>query len=156
MTLFATSWNPAMYSILLDTNVILDYLSRDRPAHAATVEALLTCMSRPDVRVFVPACILKDVYFVYARHYGSEEHARRLVALLRRAFEIAPLTTEILDTALASDEPDLEDGIVRAMAEGLGVDAIFSRDSKAYATSVIRRLDAGGVIRFFEVAGGVA
>lgn len=142
-----------MYSILLDTNVILDYLSRDRPAHSATVEALLTCMSRSDVRIFVPACILKDVYFVYARHYGSEEHARRVVALLRRAFEIAPLTTEIVDIALASDEPDLEDGIVRATAEQLGVDAIFSRDSKAYAASTIRRLDAGGVVGFFEVAG---
>ena len=31
-----------------------------------------------------------------------------------------------------------------------------SRDSKAYATSAIRRLDAGGVILFFEMAGGVA
>ena len=31
-----------------------------------------------------------------------------------------------------------------------------SGDSKAYATSAVRRLDAGGVIHFFEVAGGVA
>lgn len=141
-----------MYNILLDTNVMLDYLSRDRAAHNACVEALLTCMSRSDVRIFVPACILKDVYFVYARHYGSEQQARRLVSLLRRAFEIVPLTAEIIDIALASDEPDLEDGIVRATAEQLGADAIFSRDTKAYATSPIPRLDAKGIIDFFEKA----
>ena len=145
-----------MYSILLDTNVMLDYLSRDRPAHSATVEALLTCMSRSDVRIFVPACILKDVYFVYARHYGSEETARRLVSLLRRAFEVVPLTTEVFDAALSSDEPDLEDGIVCATAEQLGVDAIFSRDAKAYANSTVRRLDADGIVGFFETAAGTA
>ena len=61
-----------MYSALLDTNVLLDYLSADRAEHEVTVEALRACMLRGDVRIFVPACLLKDVYFVYERHYSAQ------------------------------------------------------------------------------------
>lgn len=121
-----------MYSVLLDTNVVLDYVSTDRPEHAVTVDALRACLSRDDVRVFVPACLLKDVYFIYERHYGTEGNARRIVALMRRAFEAVELTLDIVDAALVSDEPDFEDGIVRATAEAIGADAIFSRDVRAF------------------------
>ncbi len=135
-----------MYSVLLDTNVVLDYVSADRPEHAVTVDALRACLTRDDVRVFIPACLLKDVYFVYERHYGTEENARRLIALLRRVFEVVELTLDIVDSALVSNEPDFEDGIVRATAEAIGVDAIFSRDVRAFLNGPIRRLDAAGVI----------
>lgn len=137
-----------MHSVLLDTNVLLDLLSADRTEHGVTVEALRACMARDDMRVFVPACLLKDAYFVYERHYGPEADARRKIALVRRAFEIVELTVETIDAALASDEPDFEDGIVRATAEALGVDAIVSRDTRAYENSPIRRYSAGELLEW--------
>ena len=137
-----------MYSVVLDTNVLLDYLSADRAEHVVTVEALRACMVRDDVRIFVPACLLKDVYFVYERHYGSEADARRKITLMRRAFEVAELTLDIVDAALASDEPDFEDGLVRATAEALGVDVIVSRDVRAYANSSVKRLSAAELLEW--------
>lgn len=143
-----------MYSVLLDTNVLLDYLSADRAEHEVTVQALRACMLRDDVRIFVPACLLKDVYFVYERHYGSEADARRKIALMRRAFEVVELTLDIVDAALASDEPDFEDGLVRATAETLGVDAIVSRDARAYANSAVGRLSAAELLERAGARGG--
>lgn len=135
-----------MYSLLLDTNAILDYVCADRPEHVVTADALRACLAREDVRIFVPACLLKDVYFIYERHYGTEGNARRIIVLVRQVFEVVELTLDIVDAALASDEPDFEDGIVRATAEAIGADAIFSRDIRAFQTSPVQRLDAAGVI----------
>ena len=73
------------------------------------------------------------------------------MALLRRAFEVTELTLEILDAALASDEPDFEDGLVRATAEALGVDVIVSRDARAFVGSSIRRCSA---VELLGLAGG--
>ena len=140
-----------MYSLLLDTNVLLDYVCADRPEHVPTVDALRVCLLREDVRIFVPACLLKDVYFIYERHYVTESNARRVIALLRQVFEVVELTLDIVDAALVSDEPDFEDGIVRATAEAIGADAIFSRDIRAFQTSPVQRLNAAGVIATINI-----
>ena len=46
-----------------------------------------------------------------------------------------------------SDEPDFEDGIVRACAERWKADYIISRDEKAYANSHIKRVTAEEYLR---------
>ena len=48
----------------------------------------------------------------------------------------------MLDAAFSSDEPDLEDAIVRSTAELLGAKAIITRDATAYARSSVPRMDA--------------
>ena len=44
--------------------------------------------------------------------------------------------------ALASDEPDFEDGMVRACAEHEGATVIITRDKKAFTASAIPALPA--------------
>ena len=51
------------------------------------------------------------------------------------------LTSEIAEQAFRSEEPDFEDGIIRASAEAAGCDVIVSRDIKAFATCQIPRLE---------------
>lgn len=48
-----------------------------------------------------------------------------------------------------SDEPDFEDGIIRACAEAAGADFIISRDERAFARSPIKRLSAQEYIDLF-------
>jgi len=131
-----------MFSVLFDTNALLDYLSADRSEHVVTAEALRSCLMRDDVRVFVPASCLKDAYFIYGRHYGSEVEARRNIALVRKVFEVVELTLDIVDAALESDEPDFEDGLIRATAEAIGADVILSRDARAFMNSPVPRVEA--------------
>ena len=131
-----------MTRVVLDTNVVLDYLSATRPRHLDAVDLLECLLSLGDVRAVVPAGSIKDAYYILCRHYRSEKIVRSRIDDFRRLVEIAELTVPVLDAAFSSDEPDLEDAVVRSTAELLGAKAIITRDATAYARSSVPSMDA--------------
>ena len=90
----------------------------------------------------VPAGSIKDAYYILCRHYRDERIVRSRIDDFRGLVEIAELTIPVLDAAFSSDEPDLEDAIVRSTAELLGARAIITRDASAYARSSVPSMDA--------------
>ena len=56
---------------------------------------------------------------------------------------------EVDNMALNSDEPDFEDGIIRACAELNGADFIITRDKAAFAHSKVRSVTAA---EYLEIA----
>lgn len=74
--------------------------------------------------------------------YFDEPSAREFVAAACDAFEILPIDESICRIAIASDEPDFEDGLIRASAEVAPVDFIISRDERAFRRSTIKRMSA--------------
>ena len=138
--------------LLLDTNVIIDALAPGRPEGAAARSLIAEALGRDDVELAVLASSLKDFYFIYERHYGSEPEARRQVRLLRTLATLVDLTGGVVDRALGSDEPDFEDGLVRAAAEGIGADLIVSRDAAAFAGSPVSRTDAAGALEWLRAS----
>ena len=130
-----------MLRCLIDTNTLIDIVVAERPRHddAVRIVALQKLGSAYSFGVFLPT--LKDVYYVIERHYGDERFARKCVELLFEVFEPIPLDKRVFEKALSNDEPDLEDGFVRAAAEASGCDAIISRDARAFATSRCRGIE---------------
>lgn len=96
----------------------------------------------PDIEAVLPSSSIKDAYYILCRHYHDEEMVRGRLSEFCELFEIAELTVPIIRSAFVSDEPDFEDGIVRAMAEALGVEAIITRDVGAFAGCSIPSMDA--------------
>ena len=131
-----------MTRVVLDTNVVLDYLSATRPRHLDAVDLLECLLSSGDVMAVVPAGSIKDAYYILCRHYRDERIVRSRIDDFRGLVEIAELTIPVLDAAFSSDEPDLEDAIVRSTAELLGARAIITRDATAYARSSVPSMDA--------------
>lgn len=131
-----------MASIVLDTNIVIDYLSSTRPCHQEAVDLLTAVVESDDLDAVIPAASLKDIYYVLCRQYHSEGVIRQRLDDLRAVVDVEDLTTSILDTAFASDEPDFEDGIVRATAETVGAVAIITRDKDAYARSSVPAMPA--------------
>lgn len=131
-----------MTRVVLDTNIVLDYLSATRPSHLDAVNLLECILSSEDVVAVIPAGSIKDAYYILCRHYRDEKIVRSRLDEFRRLVEVAELTIPVLDAAFSSDEPDLEDAIVRATAELLGAKAIVTRDASAYARSSVPSMDA--------------
>ena len=131
-----------MARVVLDTNIILDYLSATRERHRDAVDLLEVLLSSEDKSPVVLAASIKDAYYILCRHYHNERVVRSRLNDFRSLMEVAELTVPVLDAAFASDEPDLEDGIVRATAELLGAEAIVTRDASAYAGSSVPSMDA--------------
>lgn len=124
--------------VLLDTNVLLDYLDARRADHVTArelVHALLAAGAAP----VAPAASYKDVYYVLRRSLKSEPAARELVRGLIECVPVTPvgLRGSDLAPAIVSDEPDFEDALVRQLAERERLVAIVTRDASAFSSSFV-------------------
>ena len=129
----------ARFDLLIDTNVIIDYAVRSRPAHADAVVLFEEAARADGVRLVVLVSSLKDAYYIMCRAYGDELTARDALRRVSKTFfVVVDLLAAYADDAFASDEPDFEDGLVRAAAERLGVHAIVTRDTLAFAGSFVK------------------
>ena len=135
-----------MHRVMVDTNVLIDLGSSSRPAHGRTVAAVVALLGSGDFEGCVLSSALKDVYYVYCRHYGDEPSARRAIRELRHMFALVNLTPSIVDAALDSDEPDFEDGLVRAAAELTDCDFLLTRDAPGFLSAGFEKVDADGLL----------
>ncbi len=110
-----------MHRLLLDTNILLDAVSPNRPEQRETHRLLARCNGDGDVGI---ACALSP--------------ARKAVGWLTKLLVVGPISAEECLDALASDEPDFEDGLIRSCAELNDVDFIISRDKDAFDGSTVR------------------
>ena len=121
----------------LDTNFLLDCVLPGRPEHAAaqTIKGLVDVGLIEGV---VSACSLKDAYYILTKQAG-EARGRE------------SLDQEACFASAYSDEPDFEDGCIRAMAERAGVDFIITRDRAAFVRSTIKTFSPAEFIRAFPI-----
>ena len=132
-----------MYRILIDTNILLDALMPGRPFREDALKVIQGCSGFDgdgDLGLVSPMS-LKDCYCILTREYG-EAKARQAVKYLMDLLPIAPISGEECSLAANSNEPDFEDGLMRAIAELNNIDFIITRDAKAYAKSKVRSVDA--------------
>lgn len=136
-----------MHKLLLDTNVLLDFMVSERPGSTAAVEVFRRCARGTDIGL-VCASSLKDVYYVARKHLG-EQAARDFVRAFLMALKALPLDDALCRLAADSNEPDFEDAIIRASAEDARVDFILTRDAQAFQRSRVRALTAEKYLELF-------
>lgn len=124
--------------VLFDTNAIMDAVDAARPGCNEARSALKHCNGGGDMGL-VTAGSLKDAYYSFRKIYG-EKRARGAIRHLTDLLVILPLEGEATLLAIDSDEPDFEDGLVRAAAELNGVSFILTRDARAFRNSTVRAL----------------
>ena len=136
-----------MDKLLLDTNFLLDVALEHRPG-AADAAGLFDLAAKGDVACCVSPTSLKDFYYISRRDFGDGIR-RGWIALFMDTFAVASLDRGACSRALASDEPDFEDGIIRALAESEGCTHIVSRDEGAFLGSAVAKTEAGEYLRMF-------
>ena len=129
-------WNRRV--LLFDTNVLLDLLVKTRPQREEAWRVVELCNGGGGVGIVCPMS-LKDAYYVLCKDF-TEGDARKLIQQAMGLFVVAPLGPEECDRSLRTDEPDFEDGLIRACAELNGVDFILTRDTGAFRTSPVKAL----------------
>lgn len=128
------------HRLLVDTNVLLDLVAKQRPEHSKAKELFAAAVGGDGAELFVCVSSLKDVFYVYERHYGSVESAWGAVEALSRIVEPVPLNTEMLSVALERIEPDFEDALIASCARCVGADAVVSRDATAFVNGTVRKM----------------
>lgn len=137
------------HRVLFDTNILLDAVCRERPESEEACRVLRRCNGEGDLGM-TAASSLKDAYYVLGRQYG-ERNARKALEWLMGLLVIAPMGAEECELSIHSNEPDFEDGLVRACAELNDVDFILTRDAAAFRASTVRAVSCA---EYLDICGG--
>lgn len=137
--------------LLVDTNIFLDVAIDAREEHVPGLllwDEFLYGEIYGEIEGYVAATSLKDVYYILGKYEG-ESRSRDFIEAILKIFQVVPVDALVCKTAIRSNEPDFEDGIVRECAESIPVDFIISRDKSAFGRSYIKCLTAQEYLDFF-------
>lgn len=121
-----------MNKVLVDTNVWTDVILKRPQFYDESFGALMACVES-NIVLTIPATSLKDVFY-FAVKSADSVAGYRAVELIMDVAELAPVDSITCTQALDLEGPDYEDGIVAACAIIEHVDAIITRDEKAFAS----------------------
>jgi predicted nucleic acid-binding protein len=141
--------------ILLDTNILVDYLAVRQPFYA-DARKLMILGAIGEVTLWISASQLNDVFYIVSEGGkptlgpASQERLRQCRAFIH----ICAVTEQDIDAALDLDWNDLEDASVYICAEKMGADFIVTRD-REFPASGIRTLDAGSYFDYLRQERGL-
>lgn len=125
-------------NVLIDTNIILDFLLQRDPFFLDT-ERLFQRIDAGDVVGYATATTLTDIFYIARRQTGSLNLARQAIADILTALVICPVDRVVLETALTIGINDFEDAVQIACALAQNLDAIVTRDSRLLHPSIPTR-----------------
>jgi predicted nucleic acid-binding protein len=117
--------------VLLDTNVILDFLL-DREPFSESAEAVWQTIQQGRAEGYVSPITPVNVFYI-ARKMKGAEYARQLVAGLLAVCPACPLDDSSMQAALKLPLTDYEDAVQLASALAYQLDAIITRDTNDFA-----------------------
>ena len=117
--------------VLFDTNILLDVLlNRDPWVNQAS--AIWRASDEGEITGYIVACAVADIFYI-ARRLVTLETARAAVRICLDAFEVCPVGQQVLEQAETLSGSDFEDNVQIACADIAGLDAIVTRDKKAFS-----------------------
>jgi predicted nucleic acid-binding protein len=128
----------AKIKLLLDTNVLLDYLVAREPFCVAA-RKLMILGAVGEAKLWLSASQFNDVFYVLskggnpAQGLSTQERLRRCRSFLH----IVSTTEADIDAAIQMAWPDLEDASVSVAATKIGANYIITRDQSGFAQSPV-------------------
>ena len=124
--------------LMLDTNIILDYLLQRQPHfHDSRTVTLLGLFQ--DTQNYICAHTITDVNYILCKTYGSAR-AQEIIEKDLDFLKLAPITQTEISNALARRWNDFEGAVVSTCAETIRADFIITRNEKDFKLSKIRAL----------------
>jgi len=122
--------------VLIDTNILLDFLLQREPFYQ-DAELLFQAIDSGAVSGYVTATTLTDIFYIARRHTRSVEKARQAVLEIMVVMEICAVNRAVLESAFDSGLADFEDAIQISCAVSQGVGIILTRDTQGFLNSSV-------------------
>ncbi len=123
--------------LLIDTNVVLDVLLRREPFFKAAGGAL-NLSQRDDVREYVSASAITDIYYIAKRQMKDHAAAKDLLKRLLMVVSVAAVSEQEIHNALNLEWPDFEDSVQYSVALLNEMNGIVTRNPADYQGSSIQ------------------
>ena len=122
--------------VLIDTNIILDYVLNWEPFAQVALECLDRLIIRK-AKIWLTASTITDIYYVTRRTLHDAVMAKSVVAKLLNAFQIAGVDKADCVKALDIDMSDYEDALVSVCAKKVKAEYIITRNTKHFSKSTV-------------------
>ncbi len=123
--------------LLIDTNVVLDVLLRREP-FSKTAAEVLNLTQRDDVREYVSASAITDIYYIANKQMKDRDAVRDLLKRLLMVVSVAAVSEWEIQNALNLAWGDFEDSVQYSVALLNEMDGIVTRNPSDYQDANIR------------------
>lgn len=122
--------------IFLDTDIILDLLSRREPFYQ-TSKNLFIKIEKREFTAFISPIIVANIYYIL-RRIESDKFARLNIQKILSIVSILDANSEIINLALKSQFKDFEDAIQYYTAIQNNIEILITRNIKDYKKAKIK------------------
>lgn len=123
--------------LLIDTNVVLDVLLRREP-FSKTAAEVLNLTQRDDVREYVSASAITDIYYIANKQMKDRDAVRDLLKRLLMVVSVAAVSEREIQNALNLAWGDFEDSVQYSVALLNEMDGIVTRNPSDYQETNMR------------------
>jgi len=141
-----------MIKMMIDTNVIIDYLT-DRLPFADYSERIIDMCALGNASGFLTASAATDIYYVTSKTVGREKALDNLKALFG-VINIADVGKKDLLHAMDLDMNDFEDALVSVCAKRIKADYIVTRNERDFVNSPVAPITPEIFIKRYNVSEG--
>lgn len=139
-----------MDKVLIDTDVILDFLF-DRKPFSEDVAQILSWCENSKIQGFVTSIMLSNIYYLLRKTAKHEKVIENLKMLLNIVDVITTNKDAVLD-ALHSEFKDFEDALQNFSAQNSNeIKVIITRNSKDYKTSNLAVMEPETYINLVKI-----
>ena len=126
-------------TVLLGTNIILDYVLKREP-EASAAKACLDIMVSRKVKIWLPVSALTDIYYATMQTRHDTYAARAIVSKLLKAFQIVTPDKADCIRALELDMEDFEFALIATCAKKLKAACIITNNPESFRNSPVSAL----------------
>ena len=123
--------------LLIDTNVVLDVLLRREP-FSKTAAEVLNLTQRDDVREYVSASAITDIYYIANKQMKDRDAVRDLLKRLLMVVSVVAVSEREIQNALNLAWRDFEDSVQYSVALLNEMDGIVTRNPSDYQETNMR------------------
>ena len=124
--------------ILLDTNIVLDFLLQREP-FCNDAKIIFELIESDEVNGYLCATSVTTIYYLISKNVNKLK-ANEIIEDLLQLFDIADVNKNILLQSLQNNGIDFEDSVIYSSAEYFNIDVIITRDKKGFKQSNIKVL----------------
>jgi len=121
--------------VLIDTNVVLDFLQERQP-FVNDAARLFARIDAGEIEGFIAATTITNIYYIVRRAAGMES-AQNAIAQVLSDLNICPVDRDVLEQAIKLNFRDFEDAVQYACGVVHSVDVIVTRDVSGFISGEI-------------------
>jgi len=134
--------------VLIDTNVILDFLIAREPFAPAAKE-IITLAEKNKIEAFLTASSVTDIFYILKK-YTDREKAKEILSQLFEIVDVIEVTKGDTKKALNLDLRDFEDALQAWCGKKKKVNYIVTRNEKDFRNSPVKIISPVELIKLFK------